>query len=118
MASSPRPEPRATHFIEWHGKAVPRGKGFLRGKRLRCPDGHEITRPGILLGDDLVFCHHKPSPGQASCGWSIYVLAMPARGGRHRIFAADCTRDELAEIQHLELDADGILAYFGQEFVR
>lgn len=71
-----------------------------------------------LLEDATLYCDARRGPGQATCGALVYVLAMPARGGRRRLFAADCTPEEIALIERLELDADGIVEYFGAAFSR
>jgi len=83
---------------------------------LRCPEGHAVNEPACILEDGVVYCDHRPSKGHAQCGALIYLLVLPARGDKRRLWAAHCTREELREIERLGLDADGVLAYFGATF--
>lgn len=86
--------------------------------RIHCPAGHLVTERNRFLEDGTLYCDAREGQGQASCGAVVYVLVFPGRGGKRRVFAADCTREELATIERLGLDADGVLAYFGAEFTR
>ena len=110
--------PRAPATFQFHGREIPRVIGFVSARRILCPDHHVVNEPARFLEDGTLFCGHRSSAGQLQCGALIYILAIPGRGGRRRLWAADCTREELAEIERLELDADGIVEYFGGDFLR
>lgn len=109
---------RAGVYIVFQGKAIRRGVGFIKGHRITCPADHRLEQPVRILEDALLYCDARTGPGQAPCGWTIYTLVFPGRGGKSRIFAADCTREEFSEIERLALDPDGVLAYFGATFAR
>jgi hypothetical protein len=109
---------RASLYLKWHGKEIRRAHGFLRGHRITCPDGHTVNEPARFFEDGTLFCGHRATKAQQPCGALIYVLVIPGRGERRRIWVADCTRDELTEIERLGLDPDGVLAYFGAAFTR
>lgn len=116
---SPEVTPTASPQLWWHGREIFRTTGFIRNeKRLTCPDGHIVNEPARILGDAVLYCDHRPAKGHAQCGALIYLLVVPGRGEGRRIWAADCTREELREIERLGLDADGVLAYFGATFTR
>jgi hypothetical protein len=71
------------------------------------------------MEDGILYCDARPAAGHAACGALIYVLVLPSRGDkRRRLWLADCTRDEVAEIERLGLDAAGVLDYFGASFPR
>lgn len=113
------PPPTVSRYIRFHGREILRVTGFLRGTVIKCPEGHIINRRAVHFEDGLVFCDQRPQRGHAECGALIYVLTIPARGDRaHRVWLADCTREEWREIERLGLDADGVLAYFGASFAR
>jgi hypothetical protein len=108
----------ASRYIKWRGREMPRGAGFLRNTRaITCPAGHRITANG-KLERGLLFCDHREHQGAPQCGWTVYFFVIPAEGGRSRIFVADCTREEHDTMSRLQLDADGILEYFGLSFTR
>lgn len=110
----------ASRTFWFHGREIFRSTGFIREEknRLTCPDRHTVNEPARILGDAVLFCDHRPAKGHAQCGALIYLLVVPGRGAGRRVWAADCTREELAEIERLGLDADGVLAYFGATFTR
>lgn len=116
--------PHASRYIRFHGREILRGMGFLTGTVIKCPGGHTMNEgPVKLLGDGVLFCDAREDGDRgrhrAQCGALIYALAIPARGDRrHRIWLADCTREEWREIERLALDPDGVLAYFGAHFSR
>ena len=111
--------PRASPTIMFHGREVFRLVGFVTKLPLRCPDGHAVTEPAVILADGILYCSHRPTQGAAQCGAMIYLQAFPARGAeKRRIWAAHITKDEHREIERLGLDADGVLAYFGATFSR
>lgn len=110
--------PIASHSLIFHGHKVVRMTGFVVGTRLRCPEGHAVGDPSRLLEDGAVSCDHRPADGHDACGALLYLLVLPARGARRRIWAAQCTQVELAEIERLGLDADAVVAYFGATFTR
>lgn len=112
--------PHASRYIRFHGREILRGVGFLKGSVIKCPDQHVMNEgPVKLLGDGVLFCDARMGRGQGQCGALIYAQAIPARGDRkHRIWLADCTREEWREIERLCLDADGVLDYFGAHFSR
>ena len=117
-AYSPTVTPRAAPTIRFHGKEIFRGVGFLSGTVIRCPDRH-VVKPDTIVREGVLFCDHRPQRGHAECGAMIYMLCLPSHGDpRHRIWLADCTREEWREIERLHLDADGVLAYFGASFAR
>lgn len=110
---------RASLYLRWRGQEIPRGTGFLQGTRILCPSGHVMNSDAVILGDGAIYCNHRTGKGHAECGALIYLLTIPARGDeRKRFWLADCTREELREIQQLGLDANGVLAYFGASFTR
>ena len=112
--------PSAGRTVWFHGREIFRSTGFIRQEwnRLTCPDGHTVNEPARILGDAVLFCDHRPAKGHVQCGALIYLLVVPGRGEGRRVWAADCTREELKEIERLGLDADGVLAYFGATFNR
>lgn len=93
-------------------------KGFVLGGVLRYPAGHAVRESSHLLEDGAVSCDYRPADGHDACGALIYLVVLPGRGGRRRIWAAQCTREELAEMERLGLDADDAVAYFGATFTR
>ena len=112
------PPPRADRYLRFHGKEILRVVGFLKGKVIKCPDGH-VVRPDSIVREGVLFCDHRPARGHAQCGALLYALAMPSHGDPlHRVWLADVTREEWREIERLALDADGVLAYFGASFDR
>jgi hypothetical protein len=115
--------PHASRYIHFHGREILRGVGLLRGSVIKCPDGHEMNEgPVQLLEDGVLFCDKRIAGDRgrhhAQCGALVYALALPSRGGRRRFFLADLTKHEWHEIKRLELDADGIMHYFGATFPR
>lgn len=109
---------RASSFIKFNGRDLRRVSGFVSKHRIRCPAGHVVNEPARILEDGAIFCDQRDGPGHTPCGAMIYILVIPGRGTRRRIWAADCTRQELEEMERLGLDADGVLAYFGAGFTR
>jgi hypothetical protein len=109
----------ASRYLHFNGREVLRGVGFLRGTKITCPAGHAVKPDTVILGDGVLFCDNRPAKGHAPCGALIYLLMIPARGdAAHRIWLADCTREELRDIERRGLDAAGIQAYFGAAFPR
>lgn len=115
---SPTVPPRANRYIRFHGREILRGTGLLRGTVIRCPDQHIMNQSAVHFEDGLLRCHTRPGRGQAECGALVYVCIFPARGGKRRVWLADCTPEEWRELERLDLDADGVLAYFGASFPR
>jgi hypothetical protein len=110
--------PRASPTIRFRGKEIFRATGFLKGRKILCPDQH-VVRADSIVREGVLFCDHKAGPGYPPCGALIYLLVMPSHGDpTHRIWLADVTREEWKEIESLHLDADGVLAYFGAQFAR
>jgi hypothetical protein len=110
--------PKASRYMIWQGKEILRGTGFLQGTVIYCPSEHIIRPDMLLLGDGVAFCDHREGKGQAPCGALIYLQVIAGRGATKRIWLADCTREEMREIERLGLDADGVRAYFGASFPR
>ena len=110
--------PKAGPLVLLRGRSVRRATGFLKGRRITCPEHHVVSEQSRILDDGVVYCDHRTAKEQTPCGALLYLLVFPSRGGRRRLWVADCTRDELATIERLGLDADGVLAYFGAEFTR
>jgi hypothetical protein len=108
--------PRAGPLVFFHGRNIKRRVGFLLGAKPTCPAGHRVDQRAKFLEDGTLYCDHRTGQGQTPCGAVLYVLVFPARGIKKRIFLADCTRDEMQEIERLGLDADGVLDYFGATF--
>lgn len=117
---TPSVPPGAGRTFWFQGREIFRSTGFIRDEqtRITCPQGHVVNEAGRTLGDAVLYCEKRPAAGQAQCGALIYVLVVPGRGAGRRFWAADCTREELREIERLGLDADGVLGYFGATFSR
>jgi hypothetical protein len=114
---TPTVQPRASPKIVFHGREIFRVMGFVTKLPLRCPDGHAVTEQSVILTDGIVTCYHRPVQGAAQCLAMIYLLVFPARGPeKRRLWAAHITKEEYRELERLELDADGVLAYFGATF--
>lgn len=115
---TPTVTPHAERYIRFHGREILRVTGFLRGTVIKCPDGH-VVKPDSIVREGVLFCDHRPQRSHAQCGALIYVLVLPSHGNPlHRVWLADVTREEWREIEQLQLDADGVLAYFGASFAR
>jgi hypothetical protein len=50
------------------------------------------------------------------CGEFVYVLVVPALGGRRRLWVADVSAAEVRYIEQRNMDADGVLAYLEAHF--
>lgn len=87
-------------------------------EKVTCPDGHTIGGVSLVREDHTLQCTHRAAAGQGECGALVYVLVFPALGGRRRVWACDVTMAEVREMERLGLDADGVLAYFGEAFSR
>jgi hypothetical protein len=116
MADALSSRPKASRHLIFHGQDTFRVTGFVVEKPLRCPAGHAVSEPSRILEDGAIYCDYRPAKGHAQCGALIYLLVLPGRGDRRRLWAAHCTKEELTEIERLGLDADGVLAYFGATF--
>lgn len=109
---------RASPFLLFRGTQILRIKGFVRPNLLTCPDGHGVKEKAIIREDGALWCTYRASPHQGECGALLYVMVIPGRGSRRRLWAADVTKSELDQMETLRLDADGVLAYFGAGFTR
>lgn len=110
--------PKAHRYIVWQGREILRGVGFLEGSIIKCPSHHIVRPDTLILGDGVLICDHRPAKGHAPCGALIYLQVIAGRGTARRVWLADCTREEMREIERLGLDADGVRAYFGATFPR
>lgn len=91
--------------------------GFvLDHAHLKCPDGHRVHEYARIHEDGALFCMHRDRAGAKECGALVYVLVVPQRGVRRKLWAADVTVDEMHLFEREHFEVDQIIAYLGADF--
>jgi hypothetical protein len=112
MVSRPRDRERVQTTLNGSRRV-----GFLaRGAQFTCRHGHRIRGVGVIREDVGLRCLHRAKRGGPECGALLYVLVMPAIGGKRRFWAADVEPAELYHFESQEFTVDQVLAYFGAGF--
>lgn len=105
--------------IRFRGREIPRGQGFIDLPELECPDGHRIKLDAVVLIDSVgLRCHNRARQGAGECGALLYLLYLPAAGGKRRFYAADVEYGELAMWEQQRFQTDDSLRYLGAWLTR